>query len=60
MTLLTAMYTTFNSTEAFLNSDRPKIFFFVVVVVFCFFVSLNNTLLHIYIQRKNYKNCKRN
>ena len=35
MTLLTAMYTTFNSTEAFLNSDRPN-FFFVVVVVFCF------------------------
>ena len=33
---------------------------FVLFVLFFSTLFLSNTLLHIYIQRKNYKNCKRN
>ena len=46
--------------EAFLNSGRPQLLSRLLQEPIIIFFSLNNTLLHIYIQRKNYKKCKGN
>ena len=50
----------FNNTEVFLNSGGPQLLSRLLQEPIIIFFFLNNTLLHIYIQRKNYKKCKRN